>query len=56
MDEFAVGNDVSIRYTVSENGTVHIASDTKMLDKMMKAHALAVAIEFVGFLWIWLNW
>lgn len=52
-DAFQVGKEVSIRYTVSGNGAVHIASNNDMTRKLMIAYASAIAIEFIVFFIIW---
>lgn len=50
---FSVGTEVAICYKVSGNGAVHIASDTGANKALLRAHALAIAVELAAFVLIW---
>ncbi|MBQ0066467.1 MAG: hypothetical protein KBT48_11950 [Firmicutes bacterium] len=52
-DEFEVGTKHQIRYAVSPNGAVHIASDSDTFKKLMIVHGIAIAVEFIVFFIIW---
>lgn len=52
-DEFTVGSEVEIRYYVSGNGAVHIASSGDGPKKMMMGYLAAIVIELVVYVVIW---
>ena len=52
-DQYPLGKEVSICYSVSGNGAVHIASDTTATKKLMYGYAAAIAVEFIAFVVIW---
>ena len=54
-DSFAVGTIVSIRYKVSENGAVHIASDDDTFAHLTKVYGIAIVVEFAVFFVLWLQ-
>lgn len=51
--QYPLGKELPICYKVSENGTVHIASDTTATKKLMYAYAIAIVIEFLAFFIVW---
>ena len=53
MQQYPLGKELPICYKVSENGTVHIASDTTATKKLMYAYAIAIGIELLAFFIVW---
>lgn len=54
-DQYNVGKEIPICYMVSGNGAVHIASDTEYLKKIMIGHGIAVVVEILFFVIIWVQ-
>ena len=52
---FALGQEIPIRYYVAENGAVHVASENSAITKFMIAHAGAVVLEIAAFILVWIN-
>ena len=53
--EFQAGRKLGICYNVSGNGAVHIASDTGATKNILIGHLLALVLELVAFVWIWVT-
>lgn len=51
---FALGQEVPIRYYIASNGAVHIASDNGHVKKLMFAHLAAIILEIAAFVLIWI--
>ena len=54
-EDYKLGTELPIRYKVSPNGAVHIASDTDMVKKLLIGHGLAFVAEIVVFVVIWVS-
>ena len=52
-ENYALGQEVSIRYYVASNGAVHIASDNDSITKFMIAHLVAIVLEIAAFILVW---
>ena len=51
---FALGQEIPIRYYVAPNGAVHVASENSAITKFMIAHGCAVLFELAAFIVIWI--
>jgi len=51
---FALGQEVPIRYYIASNGAVHIASDNDHIKKFMLGHLAAIILELAAFVLIWI--
>lgn len=51
---FALGQEIPIRYYIAENGAVHVASENSAVKKLMIGHACAVVLEIAAFVVIWI--
>ena len=52
-DTFETGSEHMIRYMVSGNGAVHIASDTGAVRRILFGHIAALLCELAAFVVIW---